>query len=168
MNIFIRNLLTCGIFFGCLAIATTMTGCQRADFASVQGVVTLDGKPLVDVEVQFLPVANQQRNHPSASAYTDGNGRFSIVASSGYGVLMGTHHICINDAMVMMPTSSAAQEDGSLPAEGKTRTAKRRSRIPTIYSDSLNTPFKNIEIKSQSVTQDFALVSNLQSTLQNP
>jgi hypothetical protein len=162
------NLLTRVMIFGLLTAVTSLTGCQRADLASVQGVVTLDGKPLVDVEVQFLPVPNQRTNHPSTSAYTDANGKYSIVASSDYGVLIGTHHICINDATVMMPTSSAGQEDGSLATEGRARTAKRKSRVPAIYSDSLGTPFKSVEIKSHSVTQDFALVSNPNSTTNNP
>jgi hypothetical protein len=121
------DLLTRLMIFGLLAVATSVTGCQRADFASVQGIVTLDGKPLADIEVQFLPVPNQRTNHPSTSVYTDADGKYSIVASSGYGVLIGTHHVCLNDAMVMMPTSSAGQEDGTLASEGKARTAKRKA-----------------------------------------
>ena len=162
------NLLTRLMNFGLLAVAASVTGCQRADFASVQGVVTLDGKPLADIEVQFLPLPNQRTNHPSTSVYTDADGKYSIVASGDYGVLIGTHHVCLNDAMVMMPTSNAGQEDGTLASEGIARTVKRKSRVPAIYSDSLGTPFKNIEINLQSVTQDFALVSNLKGTTNNP
>jgi hypothetical protein len=162
------NLLTRLMIFGLLAVATSVTGCQRADFASVQGIVTLDGKPLADIEVQFLPLPNQRTNHPSTSVYTDADGKYSIVASGDYGVLIGTHHVCLNDAMVMMPTSSAGQEDGTLASEGRARTVKRKSRVPAIYSNSLGTPFRNIEINSQSVTQDFVLVSNLNSATNNP
>ncbi len=162
------DLLTRLMIFALLAVATSVNGCQTADFASVQGVVTLDGKPLADIEVQFLPVPNQRTNHPSTSVYTDADGKYSIVASGDYGVLIGIHHVCLNDAMVMMPTSNAGQEDGTLASEGIARTVKRKSRVPAIYSDSLGTPFKNIEINSQSVTQDFALVSNLKGTTNNP
>ena len=150
--------------FGAIAIVVTTIGCQRAEFESVHGIVTLDGKPLPDVEVQFLPLPNQSTNHPSTSAYTDASGEYSIIATGSYGVLVGVHNVCINDATVMMPSANLGADDGSQPLGEKVRRTKSKSRVPQIYSDAQKTPFSKIEIREGSPQRDFALVSNIPDT----
>ena len=161
MNTRIESLITCTFAFGAIAIVATTIGCQRPGFESVYGIVTLDGKPLPDVEVQFLPLPNQSTNHPSTSAYTDASGEYSIIATGSYGVLVGVHNVCINDATVMMPSSNLGADDGSQPTGGKAKKTKSICRISQIYSDDQKTPFSQIEIRSGSPQHAFALVSNI-------
>ena len=156
----IRSSLIFAFSLASIVAIATASGCQRVEFASVNGLVTLDGKPIPDVEVQFLPVPNQRVNHPPTSAYTDADGEYTIVGTKEYGVLVGIHNVCINDATVMMPKSSLGADDGMQPSGDRTRNTPRKSRIPRAYSDSSQTPFNEIEIPVGSHRRDFAMLSS--------
>lgn len=144
------------IRFGFWLAALLAIGCGGGpQFAAVEGVVTLGGKPLADVEVQFIPDPAQGTTGPPASAYTDRDGRYRIAATEKGGVVVGTHRVCINDATVMMPGGGADAESGGAAAGGKA--LQRRPRFPVVYSDATRTPFGAVEIKPGSQTRDFAL-----------
>jgi len=121
----------------------------------VEGVVTLDGKPLADVEVQFIPEPDQGRGAVPASAYTNEAGRYRIEAGGSGGVCVGTNRICVNDARLMMPGSGADPNDGTQQAAPKT--GPRRSRVPDIYSDATRTPHRAVAIRAGVQTVDLAL-----------
>lgn len=135
-------------------------GCDAPPFASVVGVVTLDGQPLADVEVQFLPEPHQPFDGPPTSAYTDKNGRYQIAATRSSGVVVGTHRICINDATVMMPGANVDAESGIPTDSSPGASTRRRSRVPTIYSDATRTPFAPVKIQAGTQTKDLSLLSS--------
>jgi len=144
-----------------LCVLLLALGCRQPQFASVEGVVTLDGVPMADVEVQFIPEPDQEIASPPTSAYTDANGRFQVAATGTYGVLIATHRVCINDATLMMPGGGLAVDpESGVPTQGQVKTRRApRSRVPAIYSDAGRTPLRPIEIQPGQQTHDFALTT---------
>src|SRR5262245_14021468 len=51
---------------------------EEASFGQVQGVATLDGRPLGTVEVAFLPDPSLGTRGATANCYTDEQGRYSL------------------------------------------------------------------------------------------
>jgi len=134
-----------------------LTGCGGGpEFASVEGVVSLDAKPIADVEVQFIPDITQATYGPPNSAYTDANGRYRITATRTSGAVVGKNRICVRDATVMMPLGAggASGETASNP-EGSVR----RSRLPALYSDAARSPLGSVEIRPGSQTIHFTIKS---------
>jgi hypothetical protein len=94
-------------------------GCSGGGrYASVSGVVTLDGKPYPDAVVSFQPLGTRDNPTPGrgSSAYTDANGRFVLKSDDGDdGALVGKHIVRImtkgNDVIGQAP-------DGGSPDEG--------------------------------------------------
>jgi len=138
-----------------LALALVVVGCGSPERATVEGVVTLDGKPLADVEVQFIPEPEQGHGAVSASGYTDERGRYRIESGGTGGVCVGLNRICVNDARLMMPGGGTDPNDGTPGA--KAAAGPLRSRIPEVYSDATRTPHRAVSIKSGVQTFDLAL-----------
>jgi len=70
--------------------------------APVSGVVTLDGKPVAQVAVNFQPMASEGNNVPGPAAIgvTDSSGHFEmrLIDGSGNGATVGKNQvrICVN------------------------------------------------------------------------
>jgi len=138
-----------------LVLALLTFGCGGPQRATIEGVVTLDGKPLADMEVQFIPEPEQGRGAAPASAYTDEAGRYRIEAVGSGGVCVGPNRVCVNDARLMTPGGGTDPNDGMPGAI--TKTGVRRSRVPQIYSDANQTPHRNITVRPGVQTVDLAL-----------
>lgn len=137
---------------------TPLAGCAPGPrLASVEGTVKLDGKPLADAEVQFIPDVTQGATGPPASAYTDKEGRYQILATGKAGVVVGENRVRINDATVMMPGGGADAESGVAGPEGAPK--PRRNRVPAPYSDAARSPLGVIDVQPGSQTQDLELKS---------
>jgi hypothetical protein len=67
------------LLFACL---TSFTGCGPSPGAAVSGQVTLDGAPLDDATITFVPVGSGQRQ---AAWTTIKDGHYKIVAKDGLG-----------------------------------------------------------------------------------
>lgn len=81
-----------------LVLITPFVGCNEApyDFAPVSGVVTLDGEPLVDARVTFMPKrqGNSLVSGPDSVGRTDSEGRFELETITGYsGAIVGKHTV---------------------------------------------------------------------------
>lgn len=138
-----------------LMLTLAVAGCGSPPRATVEGVVTLDGKPLADVEVQFIPEPGQGGQPAPASGYTDKDGRYRIDATATGGVSVGTYRVCVNDAKLMMPGGGTDPNDGMPGAIPKTDA--RRSRVPQIYSDATQTPHRNVAVRPGVQTVDLDL-----------
>lgn len=146
----------------CFLVAVLLAGgCRGPQFASVEGIVTLDDKPVADLEVQFIPEPSTATSGPPASAYTDKDGRYRIVATGTSGVGVGQHRVCINDATLMMPSGGKTDvdPDSGLPVATGAKPQIKRSRVPTTYSDATRTPFLAIDVRPGTQTQNFTLKS---------
>ncbi len=134
-------------------------GCGSDDLATVQGLVTLDGQPLAEVEVQFIPDIEQDTVGPPISAYTDQFGRFQTVNDSRGGMVAGTYRVCINDARAMMPGGGMDATSGEPVENGPSRSAPVRVRVPQHYSDVNRTPFRDLRIEPGEQSHNFPLTS---------
>lgn len=85
-----------------------LTGCGDSgpDMAPVTGVVTLDGAPVENAAVMFVPEAGGR----PATGLTDAEGKFSLeTLKPGDGALVGKHKVTVTGVKV---TGIQATEDG--------------------------------------------------------
>jgi hypothetical protein len=81
-----------------ILLTALLLGCSSSDapeLASVTGTVILDGKPLPNIGVVFLP----KGSGPIASGNTDANGRFTLTTiSPNDGASVGEHTVVFGAA----------------------------------------------------------------------
>jgi hypothetical protein len=146
-----------------LAIITlVVAGCGTSGppMGQVTGTVTLDGKPMPNRMVVFVPKAGGQ----TSTATTNSEGRYELIGASTKGALIGLHTVSITSVreaaaaavdMSQMPSDSpqyAAQGD---PAAYK-KVAEFKEVIPARY----NTKTELVEeVKAGKNTIDFDLKS---------
>lgn len=130
-----------GIFLLMMALMLQV-GCgpNGPDIARVQGTVTMDGKPLPNAIIMFVPVGGR----PSVSE-TDANGKYVLEFSGGRkGAIPGINRVEIN-------TGRLAYEK-----DGKNYPAVKES-VPVQYNRLTTLEF-NVEAGKNN-TADFALKS---------
>ena len=147
-----------------VAAALAVTGCNRGPrFAEVEGVVTLDGKPLADVEVVFCPDPEKGNVAPHSVAYTDDEGRFRMHCEfpPADGAVVGPQRVIIRDITTVpdAPVQSLpGQPPPPKPAPPKSNPS-RVQRFPLTYTLPAQTPFRNVEIKPGVQTFTFDVKS---------
>jgi hypothetical protein len=140
-----------------LTVALLQVGCNSArEFAEVEGTVTLNGKPLTEVQVVFAPDATKGNKGNNASAFTDAQGHYRLRAERDQkdGTVLGPHRVYFVD-LTAVPDLT-----GEAPAPGQA--ARRKGpgiplRFPRVYTDILETPFVDVEVKPGKQTLDFDL-----------
>jgi hypothetical protein len=144
---------------GMLMVAAALAaGCSGREFAEVEGTVTLDQKPLAEVQVVFVPDVVKGNKGNNASAFTDAQGHYRLRAERDGkdGTVLGPHRVYFVD-LTAVPNLTGVPAPPGQPA--------RRSgpgiptRFPRVYTDLLETPFKDVEIKPGKQTLDFDLKS---------
>jgi hypothetical protein len=138
-----------------LAASAGVAGCGgQGKPVKVNGVITLDGKPLPGATVTFLPAAEGGR---SASGLTEANGSFNLTTfKPGDGALPGEYKITVQvlegdksnqsqDPTQMDDKARAAFFARMNPA-GRAKEEMRRRKapkvVPEVYSDLKRTPLK--------------------------
>jgi hypothetical protein len=145
-----------------------LAGCGRVPpMGTVSGVVTLDGKPLPDVEVQFLPDPEQGTCGATASCYTDAQGRFTLRTERHHtdGALVGRHRVVFVDIAALPSPSDlpgmgamlGREDPASLPAVPRRDQKPKQNRVPGWYTDPNLTPYRTIEVKPGDQTLNFDL-----------
>lgn len=119
----------------CLAWLVVSCGGDNSIIVPVSGIVTLDGKPLGNANVQFQPMAQGKENPGYGSfAVTDNAGRFELAISSQQlqkqGAVVGRHRVSI--------TSSQDQTEfdpkiGS-PDGGTPKSRIKPEKVPSKYN----------------------------------
>lgn len=105
----------------------------------VDGVVVVNGKPLDQLQVEFLPDPEQKTKGPRSTGICDAQGRFKLTTDDQRpGAVVGKHRVLVTD-LKQWEGISPGREDSNKPL--------KPSRIPQRYSDAAATPFKNIEVK---------------------
>ncbi len=95
------------------------SGCGSGGrYVPVSGVVTLNGKPYDKAAVSFQPIGTQENPNPGrgSSAYTDENGRFSLISDKNRGAVVGKH-------LVRITTRSSAPAPAGEPGLGSSDSA---------------------------------------------
>ena len=120
-----------------LAISLPFLGCGSAEYGSVEGQITLDGKPLEGAFVQFFPEA--PGTGTVAYGKTDAQGRYQMTISDAHeGILPGTYRVEITTAEVavddnarpyMIPERIPVQYNKKSELRGKTVIAGETHRL---------------------------------------
>ncbi len=76
--------------------AVLAVGCSRSglNLAPVEGVVTIDGKPVADAGVFFTPT--DPKLGPPAMGTTDAEGKFALSTANHEGAVIGDHRVAIS------------------------------------------------------------------------
>ncbi len=107
-----------------------LCGCAKApglNLAPVSGKVTLDGQPLADATVTFIPESTKDELAPASFGKTDGQGRYQleVVTNGARGAIVGRHKVSVtvreDEEIINGADAPVAQQN-----------AKRR--IPVKYS----------------------------------
>jgi hypothetical protein len=121
-----------------LAIASGLAGgCSGPDIQFVEGVVTLDGKPLPQAIICFTP----DDGGLPATGMTAQDGSFRLSATQGgqfgRGTTPGTYTVTVSK-LVRLGTPEAEEAGPQLfPGDGDIRRV-----TPSIYGDSKNSPLR--------------------------
>ena len=123
----------------------TGTACNsNPQFVEVSGVVKLNGKPMPEALVEFLPDPAQGTHGPRASGTTDGEGRFRLARDDEQdGAVVGFHRVLIQDARTFPPARNR-WSGGKLPVMPP-------SRISARYANASDTPLRQ-EVKTGQPT----------------
>src|SRR5262245_36065495 len=116
-----------------LVLLSTSACTAKPQFADVSGVVKLDGKPMPDARVEFLPDPGKGTHGPRASGTTDAEGRFHLVRDDDReGAVVGFHRVLVQDARTFPPPRNR-WSGGKLPVMPS-------SRISDRYANASDTP----------------------------
>ncbi len=135
-------------------ILVLVAGCSSEVFTeTAEGTVTLDGAPLADVHVEFIPDVPEGTKANGSSAVTDGKGFFRLTRNDNQrpGALVGKHHV------VVYPGRAAQDKDDMTPAKSV--------QVPAIYSNAAKTPLI-VEVTQHRKTYEVRL--NKSGAVQRP
>lgn len=154
-----RLSLTAGLCFVGILFALLVGCVGDSRVATVHGVVTLDGKPIENASVAFMPQAGGR----PAFALTDADGKFELSTfGTADGALIGNHVVTITavEERKNSKVEDLAEQHGSLaevmqPAP----TPKETWIVPEKFADSETSKLEFEVIRGQSNQADFVLVS---------
>jgi hypothetical protein len=130
-----------------------LCGCSGGpEFAEVEGVVSLKGKPLPEVEIVFAPMTEKGTTGPTAACVTDAQGRYRLKCERAgrTGALVGTHRVVIRDiGAIPPPPGLEILDEKGRPYQPKPL------RVPDRYTDLLKTPFQDVEVHAGKQALDF-------------
>jgi hypothetical protein len=132
-----------------LTLAILTAGCGGPKMSNVEGVITLDGTPLPNVQVVFVPEPGGPEGVGNAEGKSDSAGHFELRSSGGTldGAAVGKYRVILTDlAAISDLTATAPPGAGEPAAPAGPRSAKAR-RFPVSYGDVQQTPLKGVEVK---------------------
>jgi hypothetical protein len=117
----------------------------------VQGTLKLNGAPLSDVEVYFVPDGEKGTRGPRAAAVTDPEGHFHLdLGALGRGALVGHHRVVLVDRLALNPVP-----DDRVDRPGARPRGPQPSRIPAKYNAATTTPLcVEVRVEPQAVDLD--------------
>ena len=126
------TLLSRFLAFALLASSALLVGCGGPKIAPVEGNVTLGGKGLDKIMVEFWPNVDG----PHSFAETDAQGHFVLVLDDGKtkGALLGSHKVVLKDASVLGDKFLGRKAENKDISEG------RKPRISNTYTSPGTSP----------------------------
>jgi len=129
---------------GCLACGLLAIGCSKQQqLVAVSGQVTMNGKPLGNVRVDFHPDPDKGTRGSGSSGTTDAEGKFTLIlAPNQPGAIPGHHRVILEDldiyGNVFVGRGNYRNED----QPGAVREVAKRPRFPEAYRDLAKTPLR--------------------------
>ncbi len=147
-----RTAMISGSLLAALAIAVLvflwLTRRGDPEFATVEGTVTLDGKPLPGVFIGYYPIV-YPRAGPRSHGMTDENGHYRLRADDfTERVVVGRQQV------VIVPQGDRSSEEAQ---------AKFAEQVPEVYYDLLHTPFE-FSVHKGAQTIDLHLKRNAEGS----
>jgi len=118
----------------------------KPQFAEVSGVVLLDGAPMPDALVVFLPDPYEGTHGPRCSGITDAQGRFRLIRDDEKaGAVVGSHRVLVQDVRTFPPPRNR-HTGGKPPVMPPSRVSRR-------YENASITPLRqSVKLEGQTVT----------------
>lgn len=119
-----------------LVIWLGQCGCGREHVLQpVDGIVTLDGKPVADAAVLFLPILS---DGPPAHATTDSEGRFRLTTSNRSGASAGKYRVAVSKIELRKTEQPPQSIEGNSPRSGflSEKQLEERYLLPQRYTDA--------------------------------
>jgi hypothetical protein len=123
-----------------LAGALALAGCAKTPPAivPVEGVATINGQPLPNASVTFVPMIQGFGAEYIATGATDEKGRFKVTCPAGNGACACENRVTVTNAP---PPESARGMSAESQAELSRYDASLKNRpIPTDYTSAAKTP----------------------------
>ncbi|MFZ5831735.1 MAG: hypothetical protein ACOY3P_16735 [Planctomycetota bacterium] len=113
-------------------------GCGPSEYETVpvSGRVTLDGKPLPDVGITFVPLAPNTRSPnvgPGSLGKTDGEGRYTLQTVKGDRGAVPAEHVVRMSMSSVDSHASSGDELATLRAAGDRRTLPRKAEDGSLH-----------------------------------
>ncbi|MEM7455789.1 MAG: hypothetical protein AAF456_15660 [Planctomycetota bacterium] len=119
------------------------------ELATVSGTITMNGEPLDQVKVTFMPDAERGNGGRSSYGETDENGRYTLTyqlpGEPQEGAAVGWHKVCLRD---LIPTRARDEGGQQIPR-----------RISGNYSNAPKTPLE-FEVKAGDQVIDITALPN--------
>jgi hypothetical protein len=133
-----------------MVLALIGGGCSRTpERGDVEGVVTLNGVPLPNVQVIFVPESVGDANASRSVGYADREGRYRLQGDRGEtGAVIGRHVVAVTDPRSLPIPGKSAPQKGGRPV----------SRVPERYTVLSRTPL-GTEVRAGAQTINLELVS---------
>jgi hypothetical protein len=128
-----------------------LAGCSSSRTSPVTGVVTLDGKPVADASVQFVP----QGKGRDATAQTDKNGEFAMSTFKPRdGMLPGEYKIVITPSTGPVDPTQYASSDAAMSGAAAKPPPRKEVSFPGKYTRADQTPLTQTIPASGRITLD--------------
>jgi hypothetical protein len=126
-----RVLLACGLLAaGC--------GGRPPAIVPAEGVVTVNGKPLANAEVEFVPMAKGLGAQYIATAITDEQGRYSLRCNGREGACACENRVVVRDPPT--PEAGRGQSAEAQKEAARFKYSLKNRPIPEKYTSLVTTP----------------------------
>lgn len=124
-------------------LALAALGCDaKPRVVPVSGVVKIDGTPMADAQVEFVPDPDKGSAGPRSTARTDNDGHFKLACDDQRdGAVVGFHRVIVQDARTFPPPRN--RDSKGPPPE------MPASRISDRYENAAKTPLRQ-EVKAEA------------------
>jgi hypothetical protein len=151
-----------GIGLRCLAclLVPLAAGCGKVELGRVAGKVLLDGRPLDNVQVEFIPeVDKKSKPQPVSLGSTDAEGRYTLAAADGRpGAAVGEHMIVVHDLQLPAGARLAGRADADKASDLPPAPADVE-RVAKAYRTAGTTPLRK-RVQPGEQTIDLELRAN--------
>src|SRR5262245_35167731 len=120
-----------------------VSGCSnQPTLVPVTGTVTMNGKPLANVRIDFHPDPDKGTKGMGSTGTTDAEGKFTLTyQEKSPGAIVGHHRAIVTDLDVF-GNVFVGRKDYRTEAPGGPKETPRKVRFADTYSNLATTPFK--------------------------
>ncbi len=140
-----------------LLLTVALVGCGKPKpppLAAVEGLVTIDGKPVPMALVTFVPVFEGFGGEVIAEGISDEEGRYRLSCPLGTGACVGRHKVTVSDAP--SPDDTRDQSVASQRAYEAFRKKLTNRPIGAAFGSVVDTPLE-VEVTADGGSYDLEL-----------